>query len=75
MGSTYFLILSLNVSSFTASLVRCFSFGFVPDLLCELAELAEDRSLVLVFVQHLCTVFLEGRRDGVLRLIGFENSR
>ena len=36
--------------------------------------MAEDRSLVLVFVQHLCTVFLEGRRDGV-RLISFEKQQ
>ena len=33
-----------------------------------------DRSLILVFIQHLCTVFLEGRRDGV-RLIGFEKQQ
>ena len=31
-----------------------------PDLLREFPKLAEDGSLVLLFVQHLCAVLLEG---------------
>ena len=37
-------------------------------------KLTEDGSLVLLFVQHLCAVLLEGRRDSV-RLIGFEKQQ